>query len=294
MENSINKAYTEVYKILQFLGDEYINRIPNKFIEYLKENKDNDYIAIIDPEIPLQEQGLLVDTISILALLKRDYWCKNIEKLRKGTYTITEKSAPSGYLLDTKEYNVEIKVNQTTTQAVVNVEPTGTITIIKKDARTDTITQGDATFNGAIYKVYAKEDIYNKSKTRKFYSKDDLVATRTMNEKGQTEDIKDLPLGKYVVKEDVAPKGYMLDTKEYEVELKYKDQNTKIISSNTTSLVDDTQVEEQDSSIAIDFENKKIETPKTGDSSYVKLAIGVAILALLGLVWLFIKIFKKN
>lgn len=253
-----------------------------------------------------------------------------IEKLRKGTYTITEKSAPSGYLLDTKEYNVEIKVNQTTTQAVINVqptgiftlikknadksanlkgaeyriwnanydktfatnengeikveglklgtynyqetkapegylvdnttykfeikykdqntsvifenaertndEPTGTITIIKKDAKTGTIAQGDATFNGAVYKVYAKEDIYNKSKTRKFYSKDDLVATRNMNEKGQTEDIKDLPLGKYVVKEDVASKGYMLDTKEYEVELKYKDQNTKIISNTTTSL----------------------------------------------------------
>ena len=253
-----------------------------------------------------------------------------LDKLKKGTYTIKEISAPYGYLLDTKTYNVEVKVNQTATQAIVNTEPTGTftlvkknadksanlqgaeyriwnssydktfttnengeikveglklgkynyqetkapegyliddtvysfelkykdqntavvfasaertdeeptgtITIIKKDAKTGTTTQGDAVFEGAVYKVYAKEDIYNKAKTKKFYSSGDLVATRTMNEKGTTEDITNLPLGKYVVKEEVAPKGYMLDTKEYDVTLSYKDQYEEIITNTTTSL----------------------------------------------------------
>lgn len=253
-----------------------------------------------------------------------------LDKLKKGTYTIKEISAPYGYLLDTKTYNVEVKVNQTATQAVVNTEPTGTftlvkknadksanlqgaeyriwnsnydktfttnengeikveglklgkynyqetkapegyliddtvysfelkykdqntavvfasaertdeeptgtITIIKKDAKTGTTTQGDAVFEGAVYKVYAKEDIYNKAKTKKLYSSGDLVATRTMNEKGTTEDITNLPLGKYVVKEEVAPKGYMLDTKEYDVTLSYKDQYEEIITNTTTSL----------------------------------------------------------
>lgn len=252
-----------------------------------------------------------------------------LEKLKKGTYTIKEISAPYGYLLDTKTYNVEVKVNQTATQAVVNIEPTGTFTLVKKNAdksanlegaeyriwnsnydktfttnengeikveglklgkynyqetkapegyliddtiysfelkykdqntsvvyvsaeRTDreptgtisiikkdiksgSITQGDAVFEGAVYKVYAKEDIYNKAKTKKFYSSGDLVATRTMDNKGTTEDITNLPLGKYLVKEEVAPRGYMLDTKEYEVNLTYKDQYEEIISNTTTS-----------------------------------------------------------
>ena len=57
-----------------------------------------------------------------------------------------------------------------------------------------------------------------------------------MNEKGTTEDIINLPLGKYVVKEEVAPKGYMLDTKEYDVTLSYKDQHEEVISNTTTSL----------------------------------------------------------
>ena len=253
-----------------------------------------------------------------------------LDKLKKGTYTIKEISAPYGYLLDNKSYNVEVKVNQTATQAVVNIEPTGTFTlvkknedksanlkgaeyriwndnydnrfttddngeikveglklgkynyqetkapegyllddtvysfelkykdqntavvfasaertdkeptgsisIIKKDIKTGSVTQGDAVFEGAVYKVYAKEDIYNKAKTKKFYSKGDLVATRTMNEKGTTEDITNLPLGKYLVKEEVAPKGYMLDTKEYEINLTYKNQHEEIISNTTTSL----------------------------------------------------------
>ena len=57
-----------------------------------------------------------------------------------------------------------------------------------------------------------------------------------MNEKGATEDVTGLPLGKYVVKEDRASLGYLIDTKEYEVNLVYKDQNTKVISNTTTSL----------------------------------------------------------
>ena len=57
-----------------------------------------------------------------------------------------------------------------------------------------------------------------------------------MNEKGETEDITNLPLGKYVVKEETAPIGYMLDKNTYNVELKYKDQYTKVITDTKTSL----------------------------------------------------------
>ena len=56
--------------------------------------------------------------------------------------------------------------------------------------------QGDATLKDAVYKVYADEDIYNVAKSKKFYSKGDLVATRTTDEKGVCQDVTDLPLGK--------------------------------------------------------------------------------------------------
>jgi len=158
-----------------------------------------------------------------------------LEKLRKGTYVVKEIKAPEGYLLDTKSYNVEVIPNQTVNQDITNEEPTGTITIIKKDKETGTTPQGDAKLKGAVYEVYAAEDIYNKAKTKKFYSNGDLVATRTMNEKGETEDVTGLPLGKYKVKEKTAGEGYFIDNTEYPVSLTYKDQNTKVITNKTTS-----------------------------------------------------------
>ena len=141
----------------------------------------------------------------------------------------------NGYLLNTEEYKVEVKPNQTATLAIVNSEPTGSITIIKKDNEKGSTPQGDATFENAKYEVYAAEDIYNKAKTVKYYSNGDLVATRTMNKAGTTEDVTNIPLGKFKVKESVSSLGYLLDTKEYEVELTYQGQNQKVVSKTVVS-----------------------------------------------------------
>ena len=158
-----------------------------------------------------------------------------LEKIRRGTYTIREEGVPEGYLINTETYKVEVKPNETATQVIVNDEPTGQITIIKRDSETGSVAQGDATFLNAKYEVYANEDIYNVAKTKKYYSKGDLVATRTMSEQGTTEDIEDLPLGKYLVKEVISSEGYLLDTKEYDINLEYENQTTPIISETVTS-----------------------------------------------------------
>ena len=165
-----------------------------------------------------------------------------IDNLPLGKYYVKEVQAPTGYLLNENTYTANLVYKNDTTpvitieiKGVVDEEPTGTISIIKKDSKTGSMTQGDATLKDAVYKVYADEDIYNVAKSKKFYSKGDLVATRTTDEKGVCQDVTDLPIGKYIVKEENPPKGYLIDKKTYKVDLKYKDQYTKIITGNANS-----------------------------------------------------------
>ena len=77
MIKDITKAYSEVYEILQLLDKVYVNKIPQKFLNLIEKEKDINYIPNIRPNIPLENQHLLEDTINILAMLKIDYWCSD-------------------------------------------------------------------------------------------------------------------------------------------------------------------------------------------------------------------------
>lgn len=230
---------------------EFMNNEPTGDIFVYKVSENNDKVGGADFQIIAAEnitnvagtktyytRGQVVDTITTNA----ETGMASKRGLPLGNYIVKEVKVPTGYLLNENEFTanlvykddktpvVEIKV-----EGVLDKEPRGKITIEKKDKETGSIPQGDAEFVDATYEVFANEDIYNVARTKKFYSKGDLVATRTMNAEGKTEDVENLPLGKYIVKEKIASKGYLLDKTTYNVELKYKDQVTPIISDKVTS-----------------------------------------------------------
>lgn len=230
---------------------EFKNNEPTGEIYIYKVSENNDKVGQADFQIIAAEnitnvaktktyytKGQVVDTITT----EIGTGMASKKGLPLGKYIVKEVKVPTGYLLNETEFpvNLEYKDNKTPVielkvEGVLDKEPRGKITIEKKDKETGSIPQGDAEFVDATYEVFANEDIYNVAKTKKFYSKGDLVATRTMNEEGKTEDVENLPLGKYIVKEKIASKGYLLDKTTYNVELKYKDQVTPIISDKVTS-----------------------------------------------------------
>ena len=181
-----------------------------------------------------------------------------VEKLKIGTYYITEKSVPEGYLLNTNTYEVEIEIGQTTKQAIINQEPTGELNVVKTDIETgnkDRVDKkshhGDATLKGAVYTLYASNDIYNKAGTVKYFSRDEVIATFTFNEYGvpsiriisnsspskiniKGNILAGLPMGNYYLKETIVPTGYTQDTNTYDVTFSYRDSVTKIIKVSET------------------------------------------------------------
>ena len=77
MNDSTRIAFAEVDLILTLLEKEYVELIPKELRYTFNFQKAKDYKKIIDIRKPLTEQKLSKETISILALLNYEYWCKN-------------------------------------------------------------------------------------------------------------------------------------------------------------------------------------------------------------------------
>ena len=96
------------------------------------------------------------------------------------------------------------------------------ITVEKQDAETGNAAQGDATLEGAVYGLYAREDIIHPDgRTGTIHKKDSLITSLTTDKNGEAS-VSDLYLGKYYLKELSAPVGYVLDPTEHDVDCTYE------------------------------------------------------------------------
>lgn len=80
IDNMYRNSFKEVYDILQNTEDELIEKIPNTFINFIKENMNVDYKTNIRKDIEIDKQKLLKETEAILSLIYRSYWANNEEK----------------------------------------------------------------------------------------------------------------------------------------------------------------------------------------------------------------------
>ena len=77
MTNETKEIYSEVYQVLNLLGDEYINRLPKSLVNMLNEKRKLDYNPEYTDDVSLSKQNIRKKSLAIIVLLYLNYWCEN-------------------------------------------------------------------------------------------------------------------------------------------------------------------------------------------------------------------------
>ena len=161
------------------------------------------------------------------------------------SYSIREIQAPELYLRNSEDtYTFTFKFTNDKEEKVnfshtfTNKRVNAAIDLVKEDSKTGNSAQGDAVFEGAIYGLYAREDInHPDGRSGVLYKKNEQVATLTTDKAGKAS-VSNLYLGKYYLKEITPPVGYLLDEEEHDVNCNYEGDQVETVKRNTVSKED--------------------------------------------------------
>ena len=158
------------------------------------------------------------------------------------TVYLKEITAPHGYRINTTAYNVKLVAKKSTSTTVPDQEQLGELTVYKEGQvliGADIGAEG-STFRyelrrqpGTIYNVYAGEDIHT-AYGAEVYKKGALVKENLTTDNNGAVTLKNLHLGKYIVREMKAPKNLYNPGEEKPVTLTYAGQNAEVTFSETT------------------------------------------------------------
>ena len=144
-----------------------------------------------------------------------------------GSYKIVEVTAPEGFVLNGEAQTVTFTYKDQETPVIEqeavfqNERQKVEVSVVKKDAETQ------ATVEGAVFGLYAKEDILAHGEV--IVKADTLIGKALSDENGKAVFVNDLPFGRYYIKEEAAPEGYVSSDKVIEVTAEYQGQEIPMV-----------------------------------------------------------------
>lgn len=144
-----------------------------------------------------------------------------------GSYKIVEATAPEGFVLNGEAQTVTFTYKDQETPVIEqeavfqNKRQKVEVSVVKKDAETQ------ATVEGAVFGLYAKEDILAHGEV--IVKADTLIGKALSDENGKAVFMNDLPFGRYYIKEEAAPDGYISSDKVVEVTAEYQGQEIPVV-----------------------------------------------------------------
>ena len=104
MNIKTKEIYSEVYQVLNLLGNEYIDKLPISLINMLRQKREVNYNPQYTDDIPLNEQNIKKETMAIIVLLYLNYWCEDENEITEVKHIL--KNNEDKYQLELrKKYN---------------------------------------------------------------------------------------------------------------------------------------------------------------------------------------------
>ena len=82
-QDSMAIGYSEVYSLLNILGQKYINSITKKLYNVIENKRAKSYNPTYDLSIPLYKQKISKKGTALICLLHYNYWCESEEEKNK-------------------------------------------------------------------------------------------------------------------------------------------------------------------------------------------------------------------
>lgn len=124
------EMYSEVYSVLNLLGEKYIKKLPISLINMIKDERKKEYNPRYDLKINLAEQNIKRESLSMIALLHLNYWCESEEE--KDSLKELLKNNEERHQIEIREkYNPDnLFENRTKKENNLNEEEKGQIMIV--------------------------------------------------------------------------------------------------------------------------------------------------------------------
>lgn len=181
-----------------------------------------------------------------------------LSDLPLGSYRIEEVKAPEGFVLNEEPQIVTFTYQDQDTPVIeqeavfTNERQKVEVSVVKKDAETQ------ATVAGAVFGLYAKEDILAHGEV--IVKADTLIGKVLSDENGKAVFMNDLPFGRYYIKEEAAPDGYVSSDKVIEVTSEYQGQEIPVVelSSEYENKPTKISIKKTDLTTGVELEGAKL------------------------------------
>ena len=138
MNTKTKEMYSEVYGILEVLGEKYINKLPKELYELIKKCKLETYSPKYDIETISEDKSIKRETLSMIALFHLNYWCDTEEK--QELKNLFKRNDEKNFALKRMNYNLsnilqnqDVENEKVTETSIVKVEKENLfLKIIKK------------------------------------------------------------------------------------------------------------------------------------------------------------------